>query len=178
MTDLFRYTPEVGDTGWRLPPHVVALLAERDRQLEDYLEEVKDAVESVTVTVGEGSRRTLGLWVQDNVAASQTNVALNLYGDTTRTARLAVRGGSVTGIVVRSNAARSAGTLTVEVTVAGAGTGLTAVLDGSNTTAKATTQDVGTDTFTAGQEIGVRVTTDGSWAPTTADISVDVEVVE
>lgn len=123
-------------------------------------------------------RQQLGPWVQDNVSASQTNVALALYGDTTRTTRPALRAGAVTGIVVRSNEARTAGTLTVEVTVNGTGTGLTAVLDGTNTTVKVTAQSEGTDTFAAGAELGVRITTDGSWAPTTADITVEIEITQ
>lgn len=124
------------------------------------------------------ARLLLGQWHQDNVAASQTNVALELYGVTNHTERITTRAGSVTGIVVWSNAARAAGTLTVEPTIDGTGTGLTAVLDGTNTTMKVTTQATGLDTYTAGQRIGAIITTDGSWSPTSADIQVEVEVVE
>lgn len=119
-------------------------------------------------------------WYQDNVAATQTDVEL------TRAAGrwVAVRAGSVTGIVVKSTEARTAGTLTVEVFkntgLAGAagsqlGT-LSAVLDGTNTSAKATTQARGTDTFAAGDELYLVVTTDGSWTPTTADIRCALEI--
>lgn len=84
--------------------------------------------------------------------------------------------GSVLGIAVKSNDARTAGTLTVEVTKNGTGVGLTAVLDGTNTTSKATTQSKDTDAFVAGDNIGIDITTDGSWAPTTADIDCTVEI--
>ncbi len=130
---------------------------------------------------GTTARLILGPWYQENVVASQTNVVLNLFdggGATTRASRLAVRPGSITGIVVRSNAARAAGTLTVEALINGAGTGLTAVLDGTNTTAKATTQVTGLDTYAAAAELGVRLTTDAGWLPVTADIVVELEVVE
>lgn len=40
------------------------------------------------------ARRTLGLWSQDNVTASQTAVDVNLYGGTTRSKRVAMRMGS------------------------------------------------------------------------------------
>lgn len=123
-------------------------------------------------------RRLIGYWYQDNVAANQTNVALNLNGNASRSELVTIRSGSVTGIVVRSNEARATGTLTVEVTINGVGTGLTAVLDATNTTAKATTQDPNLDTYNAGDRIGVRITTDNLWTPTTADITVMVEVLE
>lgn len=123
------------------------------------------------------SRHLLGQWFQDNVAANQAAVALSIGYSTASASRIAVRPGSITGIVVRSNAARTNGTLTVEVTKNGVATGLAAVLDGTNTTVKATTQATGADTFVAGDEIGVTITTDASWAPTTADVRVEVEVV-
>lgn len=119
---------------------------------------------------------TAGPFTQSNVTASQTNVALAGSRWT------APRAGSITGIVVKSNEARTAGTLTVEVWkntglagAAGAATGLTAVLNGTNTSAKATTQDPNTDTFVAGDELFVSITTDGSWLPTTADIQAWIE---
>ena len=124
---------------------------------------------------GGGYRQTFDLFFQDNVAISQSAVILArnaapAFGD-----KLVLpRAGSITAVCVKSNAARTAGTLTVEVFKAAAGTGLTAVLDGTNTTYKATTQAKDTDTFAAGDELDVRITTDGTWAPTTADIRVSV----
>ena len=137
----------------------------------------------VLSVLGDGNypvRTQLGQWFQDNVAASQTNVALETGIGTagTRFHHHAIRPGSVTGIVVYTNEARVAGTLTVEVTINGIGTGLTAVLDGTNTGTKASTQALLLDTFVAGDRIGVRLTTDGSWSPTTADITAEVEIVQ
>jgi hypothetical protein len=132
------------------------------------------ALTSATITY----RYIVAQWNQDNVAASQTNVALTIYGGTTHDHINTTRAGSVTGIVVESNTARTAGTATFEVTINGTGTGLTAVLDGTNTTKKATTQAVGLDTYVAGDAIGVRVTTDGAWSPTTADVQCSVELTE
>lgn len=117
---------------------------------------------------------TLSGWWQDNVTATQTNVVLAMAN--ARTEVPMPTGGSVIGIAVRSNAARSAGTLTVEATIDGTAIGLTAVLDGTNTQTNVASQDVGTDVFTAGQRIGVKITTSGTWAPTTADIDVSVLV--
>lgn len=128
-----------------------------------------------------GSRQQVEGWYQDNVVASQTTVELTrAMGRFT-----AVRGGSVTGVGVIASEARTAGTLTVEVYkntgvagAAGSGLGLTAVLNGSNTTKKQTTQVMGTDTYAAGDELYCVVTTDGSWLPVTSDIRAVLEVTE
>lgn len=113
---------------------------------------------------------------QDNVAAGQAAVALLLGGDVARTERIAVRSGSVRGIAVSSNAARTAGTLTVDATVDGTATGLQAVLDGTNTLKHVATQGKDLDTFAQKGLVGVKITTSADWAPTTADITVEVLV--
>lgn len=139
-----------------------------------------DVATAADLDAAGGYRMTHDVWFQDNVAASQSGVALARAGDSQWAAMdgkwIAGRAGSVTGVYVKSNAARAAGTLTVEVTKNGVGIGLTAILDGTNTTFKATTQAKDSDAFAAGDEIGVIITTDGAWSPTTADIRVGVEV--
>ena len=118
-------------------------------------------------------------FTQDNVAASQTNVELARAIGRWR----AVQAGSVTGVVATMSEARTAGTLTVTVFkntglagAAGSSIGLTAVIDGTNTSRKATTQAKDLDTFAAGDELWIVVTTDGSWTPTTSDLSAALEV--
>lgn len=130
-----------------------------------------DALEGATAVV---DRTVLAGWFQDNVVASQAAVALVIA--TARTEVPMPVGGSLIGIVIRSNAARSAGTLTVDATIDGTVTGLQAALDATNTQTDTGTQAVGADVFIAGQRIGVKITTDGAWAPTTADIDVAVLV--
>lgn len=125
----------------------------------------------------DGYRHTVDGWHRTNVTASLTAQVLDRSGVAGVAQQwIPVRQGSITGIVVRSTEARSAGTLTVEVYKNGVGTGLTAVLNGSNTTFKTTLQAKDADGFVAGDQIDVRITTDGSWAPTTADILVSIEV--
>jgi hypothetical protein len=111
-------------------------------------------------------------WFQDDVAASQTAVALGRGN--ARTEVSMARPGSVIGVVVFSNDARTAGTLSVEPTIDGTPIGLAAVLNGTNTITNTVTQRRGDATFAAGQRIGVKITTDGTWAPITADIDVSV----
>lgn len=126
-----------------------------------------------------GFAHTIHGWYQDNVAASQTNVELiHAAGRWT-----AVRAGSVLGVVVHATEARTAGTLTVDVFkntglagAAGSSIGLTAVLNGTDTSRKSTTQAKDTDTFAAGDELYAVVTTDGSWLPVTSDIRVSLLV--
>lgn len=77
------------------------------------------------------------------------------------------------GISVTSNAARTAGTLTVDATIDGTVTGLQAALDGTNTTRDTGTQPRGTDVGVAGSRLGVKLTT-SSWTPVTADVVATV----
>lgn len=124
-----------------------------------------------------GYRQSVDGWYQDDVAASQAAVALSrAAAGALPTKWIAPRDGSITGLWVKSNEARTAGTLTVDVYLDGVATGLQAVLDGTSTTFTAPTQAKDVDAFTAGQELDIRITTDGSWAPTTADIRAGLEV--
>jgi hypothetical protein len=135
------------------------------------------AVYANSIIAGDGYRQTVEGWYQDNVAANQTAVTLARNDGATLTGVwIAPRPGSVTAVSVKSNAARSAGTLTVEVYKGGVATGLTAVLDDDPTTFAATTQAKDTDAFVAGDELDIRITTDASWAPVTADIRACLEV--
>lgn len=121
------------------------------------------------------------LFVQDNVAASQTDVQLNIQ-EVASAAALLIEGltmpwaGSVVGISVDLSAAASAGQLTVGVTIGG-------------TEAAATTQTITTATaaravfqadavrFVAGDKLGVEITTNAGWNATTADLAVVVWVL-
>lgn len=82
----------------------------------------------------------------------------------------------VVGVSVTSTEARTAGTLTADVTINGTVTGLTAVLDGTDTTRDYATQPRGTDLGAAGSRVGVKLTT-ASWTPVTADIAATVYVM-
>lgn len=121
------------------------------------------------------------VFVQDAVAASQTDAQLNIQ-EVSGGMALAVQGlslpwaGSVVGISVDTSAAATAGSLAVGVT-----------LDG--TEQSATTQTITTATaasavfpqtavpFAAGQKLGVEITTSGTWDAVTADLAVVVYVL-
>lgn len=119
-------------------------------------------------------------WAQENVAASQTNVALSAQVSTSFDTVKAVRAGSLVGFATRLTEPITAGTLTVELTINGAGTGfLLAHTAGSNPSGGVAAQAVGVDAYVAGDLIGVRITTDAGFLPITTELEVGpVEVVE
>lgn len=123
-----------------------------------------------------GYQHQLTSWYQDNVVANQAAVVLNMDGNASRAEVPSVKAGSIIGIAVYSNEARTAGTLTVDATIDGSVTGLQAVLDVTNTQTHTATQARAADAFTAGQRIGIKITTDAGWLPVTADITAVVLV--
>ena len=149
-----------------------------DKNLTAILEYFKNEQFLVSAAIDELARaineRSLDLGLYfflDNVGANLTNQALS-NGMSTR-GFAAEDYGSVTSIVAKLNDARTGGTLTVEATINGVATGLTVLIDGTNTTSMVGRQDPGTDTFAEGDNIGAIVTTVG-FAPTTADLDVTV----
>jgi len=119
------------------------------------------------------------LFSQDQVADSQAAVAMNVLETSATTSTLAVTeyvvpwDFEIVGIAVVNDEARTAGTLTVDATIDGTVTGLTAALNATDTLRKYATQPRGTDVSLAGSRIGVKLTTT-SWTPITADIAVIV----
>lgn len=137
-----------------------------------------DVVVQADVDATGGYRILLDGWYQNNVAASQTGVALSrLSGPDCEAGGVIVpRAGSITAVAVYSNAARTAGTCTVEVVKNGAATGFTAALNGTNTQFAVATAAKDARALAAGDILGVQVTTSSDWAPTTADIRVVIEI--
>ncbi len=119
------------------------------------------------------------LFSQDAVADSQSAVAMNILETSATTSTLAVTEYvipfefEIVAISVVSDEARTAGTLTVDATIDGTVTGLTAALNATDTFRKHTVQQRALDVGVAGQRIGVKLTT-ASWTPVTADIAVVV----
>lgn len=114
------------------------------------------------------------VFYRDNVAATLTDDIIE-NGSAVK-AVLCPYSGSISAVAVRGSAARTAGTLTVEIFVQGSDTGIDIVIDGTNTTQNYERFNRGAYPVDAGNYIDVRITTDGSWAPTTDDIVVTVFV--
>ena len=112
---------------------------------------------------------------QTNVSTGQTDVELNT--GTSDRGFIVSEAGSITALAIRSNDARTAGSLTVTVTINGTGTGFSVTLDGTDTTTANALQDQGLDTFSAADRISADITSTGAWAPTTADIDIGIGLV-
>jgi hypothetical protein len=119
-------------------------------------------------------------WVQNNVAASQANVDLSALVSTSFDTLKMIRAGSIVGLGTRLTEAVTDATgdsLLVTVTINGAGGTLeishTSALNPSGGEA---TQAAGIDTFVAGDEIGVELTTLASFAPVTTDLEAILEL--
>lgn len=89
-----------------------------------------------------------------------------------------IRPGSIVGIGWRLNDAVSAGTVSVRPTKNGTNCTLTGTsTSASNQSGGAATQATGVDTYVSGDLIGVKITTDGLFAPSgTANIEIWLEV--
>lgn len=117
---------------------------------------------------------------EDNLAASLTNSQLyrNVQGIQFQTPIVTSHSGDIVGLTVASSEARTAGTATFEIYKNGTGIGLTVVLDATNPQYVAASQAAALDTFVSGDRLDVRVTTDGSWAPTTADVEASIVIAD
>ncbi len=126
---------------------------------------------------GGGSALIVGFG-EDDLAASLTDSQLyrNVQGVATQIPVVMSQEGSIIGISVAASATRSAGTATFEVFKNGTGTGLTTVLDGTDTQYASSAQAPSLDTFAAGDLLDIRVTTDGSWAPTTLEVEAFITI--
>ena len=86
--------------------------------------------------------------------------------------------GSVLAVSIYSDDAVTAPYLTADVTINGSVTGLQAALDTTNTQTHSATQAVCTDTFSANDRIGVKISTDSGFTPTTSDIVIVVYIAQ
>lgn len=123
-------------------------------------------------------RTILAPWVQDNIGASQTAVALKVAAAAnTGTSMAQMRAGSVVGIGASFTVAPAGSALTLAVTKNGSViSGCTLSVAPGATLGRSTTFATGAYTFAAGDVLGVAITTDGSWTATTSDVVVAVEV--
>lgn len=122
-------------------------------------------------------------FMQDDVAASQTNVQIGIVQEDDAASNQSIAGvimpfaGEIVGMSWLLSAAGTAGSFTIGPTVGG--TEKTALTDTVGTAASGTiTCARGTIPVAAGDEIGVEITTDGSWDGTSSDLAVWVWVLQ
>jgi hypothetical protein len=137
---------------------------------------VQDIIGQAVTTIVPGVEAMPEMWAQENVAASQTNVALSCLVSTNFDTIKMIRAGSIVGLGTRLTQAITAGTLTVVITKNGvAGTLSIAHTSG---TGSAATQAVGIDTYVAGDLIGIEITTTSGFLPNTTYFEAWLEVLE
>lgn len=119
-------------------------------------------------------------FMQDNLAASQTDVALvvaevNAGAGNAVDAAVMPWPGSIVAVAARTSAAATADTLTITPTLSGTKQSAP-VLSITTLQLARGTVPVGQTPFVAGELVGVKITTGGTWDGTTADLLVDVYV--
>ena len=151
----------------------------RTGRLERGLEAMSTGMLSSAAAEGAYVRRRGALflmgWGQANVPGSQSAVTLDRYGTSLHRPLILPFSASVASLMVVMTAARTAGTLTVQVFIDGTASGLEAVIDGDNPLTVEETAAAGEYPFDAGEQVTLRITTSG-WTPTSADAHVFVEV--
>ncbi len=155
-------------------------LLARTRRLERQSADAATSALSLAAAEGGYVRRRgalfMGGWGQANVSQSQTNVTLQRYGASVHAPLILPFAGSITSLMVSTTAARTNGSLTVTVYVAGAATALAATIDDVNTLTVEERAQVGEYTYEAGEQVTLRITTTSNWTPTSADVLVAIEV--
>jgi hypothetical protein len=121
------------------------------------------------------------VFMQDNVAASQTNVQLPI-AEVASAAGNACEGytmpfaGEIIGVSAQLSAAATTGTLTVGGTIAGT-EATDPTLSITTQTAKSDTCPRGTNAFAKDAVIGAEITSGGTWDGTSSDLAVIVWVI-
>lgn len=110
-------------------------------------------------------------WGMQDVAVSLSNVVLNRFGNSWQSGLRPAVGGSVVALGIQVSQARTNGSCTVTVFIAGQASDLSATIDGDATLTVLEILSVGDVTFDAGEEITLRVSTSSTWAPVTADLT-------
>jgi len=161
--------------GTLLPQFLDGNLLSRVEELERQMR-VLERVGLTTSAAGlsYGRRWLLVGWGDDNLSANQSATRLYRFGNAENWQRATIqaRGGTIVGLGVTVNEARTAGSATVEIYVAGSATGATAVLDAGATVY---TWETAAVSFEAGEAIELYLTT-SSWGPTSADLQAVIEV--
>ena len=149
---------------------IVSQVARLDEQTRDLVESSLPLSVAGAAYVRSFGQLLLDGWGRENVAASLTNSALGRFGNSWQGGVRPPVSGSVIALAIWLSAARSAGSCTVTVWVEGAATELAAVIDGDAPLAVVETLAAGMAVFGEGEEITLRVTTTGAWAPASADL--------
>lgn len=115
-------------------------------------------------------------YADDNIPSDQSSTAMTTGGSSTVTENEAPWAGSILGISMVTNEARTAGNIICEPTINGTVVELQVTLDNTNTTHASATQSKDTDAFAAGDRLGVKCVTSSDWGTPTSDHNVVIIV--
>lgn len=118
-----------------------------------------------------------GVWYRTAVLGSQTDSQISLAGLAINASTwVALRAGSITGLLGKLSTNAAGSTCVISVFKNGSSLTSTTINDGAQTSSD--TFSAGTHTFSAGDEIDVRITTGALWTSTTANLTVFIEVTD
>lgn len=111
-------------------------------------------------------------WMEDNVPKNATNVQMTIAHQPIHPETTLPYGGSIVAVTIASDGAVTGGTLDVEVTKNGVGTGFKVTLNSASAAPAnqylTATQAAGVTTFNANDRIGLQYTTPGTYLPNNA----------
>jgi hypothetical protein len=119
-----------------------------------------------------------GVWKEDNVAANQASLPINIGGGANgSTEWLADRPGDLRGLAVTLSEALTAGNIWISTTINGAPAfGLGPAFAPPGQTTDYVTIGAGLHPYAAGDRIGVTVFTDGAYAPATVKLNAWIAI--
>ena len=130
----------------------------------DNWNKIAAGLSEVAVRIRKGNLACLRYYIA-NATAGLTSSQLQVFGpDANRDSVIAPYDGSFIALALHCENARTAGTATAEVSIGGVAGTLSTVIDDDPTQFARSYQLPGIEEFTALDELGVHLTTDGSWA--------------
>lgn len=118
-------------------------------------------------------------WAENNIQRNFVNRVVDCQLSTHFNTYKVLRSGSITGLSTRLTLPITAGTLVVEITKNGVGIGLSIThTNAANQTGGIVQQARGADTYVAGDLLGVIISTNNTFAPTSTDLEAMIQVTE
>lgn len=115
-------------------------------------------------------------WTEKGLVPNITNRLISAQVSTNWNTWQALRDGSITGLRSRLTLEIAAGQLIVSVAINGITGALSLIHNGSsNSMGGATTQNSGVDSYSAGDLIGIKITTNSLFSPVDNDLEVYIE---
>lgn len=120
----------------------------------------------------QGYRQTFDEFLKKDLGVDYDALMHRVTDDSGLTTIVAPRAGFVSLIAIRGSTASTGGSAQIELVISGASTGVVAVLESGDTHTTTITDTA----FAAGDRLSLKLTSDSSWSPTSADIRGILEI--